>query len=113
MVRQTPEEKARQEQYAKDVVHYAIHKIETSSKEDLQKDMKQLVTTLLNVLAKQEPALLDPTTPENKTGKLFFTMLGGICMDAMNPFMKEEMKVQFAPVLALYPLMQKYSTLKD
>lgn len=100
-------------EHVQKIVDFAINKIDNSTIEELRKDMKQLVTTLCEVVGKQQPDLLNPNTPEEKRGKLFFKMIGGIVADAMNPFKKKQMEHDFKKVIELYPLLQKYSAFTE
>lgn len=87
----------------------AIHKIKTATREELENDLINVVTALVEAIGESEPRLLDENTPEDKLPKLFFTMITSIAGDFILPFKRKELQKRFDKVVALHPILQKYS----
>lgn len=92
-----------------------IHRnIDTGDKDAVIKDFKFLISSLVEFVGNEEPRLLDSTRETHEMGKLFFKFIGGLAADGLMagamPHMKVKFEKKLAPVLQIFPLVQKYTS---
>ncbi len=99
-------------QIVQDLINRTIKNIDSCTEAQVKSDMKLAITSLIEFIGTEQPKILNPETPEDQIGKLFFKMVGGIAADALTAFLpsqKKALEQKFENVMAIYPLLKKYS----
>lgn len=98
------------------LIKTATDKIDSKSEAEIKTDMKKVVVSLIEFVGGEDGRILDPNTPEDEIGKLFFKMIGNLVMDGMtakvSPVHKDKLEKKFENIMSLYPLLKSYSNIE-
>lgn len=92
----------------------ACNNIDSKTEIEIKTDMKQFISALIEFVGVEEGGILDPNSPDDEKGKMFFKMITGIIADSMtakvHPPTARRLEARFAKLTEMLPVLQAYSS---